>query len=351
MAYQRSGSAVTVRVGSCSWRADARTVGISLVVGALVIIGAGWSVSVGDFAIPISDVAREFTGIGGTPDSAFIIHALRLPRVLTGVMVGFAFGLSGQIFQRMVRNPLASPDILGLSSGAAFGAVVGIVLLELGAVSVTAAALVGSLATVVGIYVLGIKKGVSSYRLVLVGIGITALLNAGVSYLLTRAKLFEAQRATVWLTGSLNGRGWEYVRPLAVTLGVLVPVALLCARQLRVLEMGDDTAAALGVALGRSKLALTLSGAGLAAAATAAAGPVGFVALVSPQIARRLVGDRSTGMVPAGLVGAAIVVFADVLARRAFSPVELPVGVVTAIVGAPYLLWLLARANKIGSGG
>lgn len=351
MAYQRSGSAVTVRVGSCSWRMDARATGVSLVVGVLVIIGAGWSVSVGDFAIPISDVAREITGIGGTPDSAFIIHALRLPRVLTGVMVGFAFGLSGQIFQRMVRNPLASPDILGLSSGAAFGAVVGIVLLELGAVSVTVAALVGSIATVMAIYVLGIKKGVSSYRLVLVGIGITALLNAGVSYLLTRAKLFEAQRATVWLTGSLNGRGWEYVRPLTVTLGVLVPVALLCARQLRVLEMGDDTAAALGVALGRSKLALTLSGAGLAAAATAAAGPVGFVALVSPQIARRLVGDRSTGMVSAGLIGAAIVVFADVLARRAVSPVELPVGVVTAIVGAPYLLWLLARANKIGSGG
>lgn len=342
---------LTVRLGGVSWRGDVRAIAVSLVAAAVVAIGLAWSVSVGDFPIPLGDVVGQLTGLGGNPDSELIIEALRLPRVLTGVLVGFAFGVSGQIFQRMVRNPLASPDILGLSAGAALGAVASIVLVEAGTIDVTVAALAGSMATVAAIYLLAIKQGISSYRLVLVGIGITALLQAGVAYLLTRSNLYDAQRATVWLTGSLNGRGWEYVRPLTLALVVLVPVALVCTRSLRALELGDDTASALGVGLRRSKLGLTLSGAGLAAAATAAAGPVGFVALVAPQIARRLVGERAAGIIPAGLIGAAIMVFGDLLARRTFSPTELPVGVVTAIVGAPYLLWLLARANKIGTGG
>lgn len=342
---------LAVRVGPVSWRGDARAVAVGTIIAAVVAAGMAWSVSVGDFPIPLGDVARELTGVGGTTDSSFIIHTLRLPRVLTGVLVGFAFGVSGQIFQRMVRNPLASPDILGLSSGAALGAVFSIAILEAGTIDVTTAALVGAVVTVVAIYLLAIKQGISSYRLVLVGIGITALLDAGVAYLLTRAALYDAQRATIWLTGSLNGRGWEYVRPLSLALVALVPVALVSSRNLRALELGDDTASALGVNLRRSKLALTLSGAGLAAAATAAAGPVGFVALVAPQIARRLIGERAVGTVPAGVVGAGVMVFGDLLARRVFTPTELPVGVVTAVVGAPYLLWLLARANKIGTGG
>jgi iron complex transport system permease protein len=342
---------LTVRLWGISLRTSLRAIGTSAVIFGIVLVGLGWSVSVGDFPIPISDVFKEISGIGGSTDSDFIIHTLRLPRVLTGILVGFAFGVSGQIFQRMVRNPLASPDILGLSSGAALAAVFSIVILKSGTISTTGAALIGSLLTVAAIYLLAIKQGISSYRLVLVGIGITALLEAGVEYLLTRANLNDAMRATVWLTGSLNGRGWEFVRPLTLALAILVPIAMVCTRNLRVLELGDDTASALGVSLRRSKLGLTLSGAGLAAAATAAAGPVGFVALVAPQIARRLVGERAVGIIPAGLVGAVIMVFGDLLARRVFSPTELPVGVVTAVVGAPYLLWLLARANKIGTGG
>lgn len=345
------GGLLTVRLWGISVRVSTRAVTVSLILLSLVFVGLSWSVSVGDFPIPLSDVVKEITGIGGSTDSEFIVRTLRLPRVLTGILVGFAFGVSGQIFQRMVRNPLASPDILGLSSGAALGAVFSIVILASGTISATGAALIGSACTVVAIYLLAIKQGISSYRLVLVGIGITALLEAGVQYLLTRAELSDAVRATVWLTGSLNGRGWEFVRPLTLALGVFVPITMVCTRNLRVLELGDDTAAALGVSLRRSKLGLTLSGAGLAAAATAAAGPVGFVALVAPQIARRLIGERAVGIIPAGLVGAAVMVFADLLARRAFSPTELPVGVVTAIVGAPYLLWLLARANKTGTGG
>ncbi|MCB0971004.1 MAG: iron chelate uptake ABC transporter family permease subunit [Acidimicrobiales bacterium] len=351
LVVDRRGASLSLRVGPCSVRTSTRAIGVSLVLTAAIAVGAAWSVSVGDFPIPMGDVVGELTGLGGSDDSSFIIRTLRLPRVLTAVLVGLAFGVSGQIFQRMVRNPLASPDILGLSAGAAVGAVTAIVVTEAGSTSVTAAALAGSLLTVVAIYLLALERGLSSYRLVLVGIGITALAQAVVAYLLTRAELYDAQRATVWLTGSLNGRGWEYVRPLTAVFVVGVPLALVASRQLRALELGDDAAAGLGVGLRRSKLALTLAGAGLAAAATAAAGPVGFVALVSPQIARRLVGERTPGLVPAGLIGAAIVVYADLLGRRIAAPTELPVGVVTAVIGAPYLLVLLARTNRVGSGG
>ncbi len=234
---------------------------------AVVVVGLAWSVSVGDFPIPLGDVVKELTGIGGSTDSEFIIRGLRLPRSLTAVLVGAAFGISGQIFQRMVHNPLASPDILGVSSGAAVMAVFAIVTWTAPSSVVTLWALGGAVAAVAAIYLLAIKQGLSSYRLVLVGIGITAMLDAVVAYLLTRAKLFDAQRATVWLTGSINGRGWEYVRPLTIALVVLVPLALISARGLKVLELGDDAATGLGVGVRRSKLGLSLAAAGLAAVA------------------------------------------------------------------------------------
>jgi iron complex transport system permease protein len=342
---------LTVRVLGLSARIDARATVVTIGLALLVGLGLAWSVSVGDFPVPIGDVIGELTGLGGAGKSELIIRQLRLPRALTGLLVGAALGISGQIFQRLVRNPLASPDILGVSSGAAAAAVFAIVALAPTSTTVTAFALGGSVVAVAAIYVLAIKQGVSSYRLVLIGIGITAMLDSVVAYLLTRAELFDAQRAAVWLTGSLNGRTGDDVGPLTVALAVLVPLALVAARQLRTLELGDECAAGLGVATSRSKLVLTLVGAGLAAVATAAAGPVAFVALASPLIARRLVGGRSLGLIPAGLVGAATMVFADLAARRLFAPTELPVGVVTAVIGAPVLLWLLVRANRIGTGG
>jgi iron complex transport system permease protein len=351
VAPARVRGALVVRAGPISFRLDRRSVAVSAVLAAVVAFGLAWSVSVGDFPIPLRDVVGELLSGGGNGSTSFIIRTLRLPRALTAVLVGAAFGISGQIFQRMVHNPLASPDILGVSSGAAVGAVVCIVILGATSTVVTSAALVGSILTVALIYLLAIKQGLSSYRLVLVGIGLTAMLDAVVAYLLTRARLYDAQRATVWLTGSLNGRGWEYVRPLTVTLALLVPAALMSARQLRALELGDEAANGLGVGLMRSKLVLSLCGAALAAVATAAAGPVGFVALIAPQIARRIVGPGSTGLMSSALVGAAILVYGDLIARRVFAPTELPVGVVTAIVGAPFLIWLLVRANRIGRGG
>ncbi len=341
----------TVRVGGASTRTSIRAVAVCVALGVILAVGAAWSISVGDFPIPIHDVVATLFGYDANADYQFVILTLRWPRVLTGMLVGAAFGMSGQIFQRLVRNPLASPDIMGISTGAALAAVGAIVLFGAGIVGVTFAALVGAMATVALMYVLAYRRGISSYRLVLVGIGLTALFQAGVNYLMTRADIYDAQRALQWITGSLSGRGWEYVRPLSVTLAVLGPLALIGVRSLRALELGDAAACGLGVGLGRAKLGLSFAGAVLAAVATAAAGPVGFVALVSPQIARRLTGDRVTGLVPAALVGAVIVTYADIAARRLFAPTELPVGVFTAVIGAPFLLWLLARANQIGAGG
>jgi iron complex transport system permease protein len=347
----RDGRVLHPRIGPLSARVDGRAVFVSTIGTVIVLFGVALSVAVGDVQVRLWDVVREIGGFETSTKTEFVVNRLRFPRALTGMLVGAAFGLSGQLFQRLVRNPLASPDIIVVTAGSAFGAVFCIVVASTATTTVTSSALAGSVLTIVAIYLLAIRQGISSYRLVLVGIGMTAMLQAGVAYLLTRAELRDAQRAYVWLTGSLNGRSWEYVRPLSLALLILLPLAMLCSRSLRVLEMGDDCAAGLGVSTARSKVAIGMIGAALAAVGTAAAGPVAFVALLAPQIARRLVGERTPGLVPAAIVGAAMVVYGDLVARRLFAPTELPVGVVTAIVGAPFLLWLLARANRVGTGG
>jgi iron complex transport system permease protein len=347
----RDGRVLHPRVGPFSARIDGRAFVVSVVGIVVVLVGLAWSVSVGDVHVPFWDVVKQIAGVDTGTRTRFVVNRLRLPRALTGLLVGAAFGLSGQIYQRLVRNPLASPDIIGVTAGASFGAVLCIVAATSATATVTGSALLGALLTIAAIYLLAIRQGISSYRLVLIGIGMTAMLQAAVAYLLTRAELRDAQRAYVWLTGSLNGRSWEYVRPLTIALLVLVPSAMVCSRSLRVLEMGDDCAAGLGVSLRRSKVAIGVIGAGLAAVATAAAGPVAFVALLAPQIARRLIGERTPGLVPAAIVGAGMVVYGDLVARRLFAPTELPVGVVTAVIGAPFLLWLLLRTNRVGTGG
>ena len=352
IAHGRGSGLLILRVPGVGWsaRVHARSVAVTVALFGATFAVFAWSLSVGDFPIAITDVLATLAG-GGSDDSAFIVRTLRLPRGLTAVLVGAGFGLSGAIFQRLARNPLASPDIIGVNAGAAASAVFMIVVVGATGLQTTVGALGGSTVASLAIYLLAYKRGVTGYRLVLVGIGVTAVLTSVTQYLLTRAEIYEAQRAVVWLTGSLNGRGWEHVRPIAVALGALVPIAVGLGRHLRALELGDDTARGLGTAVEPARGALLLIGVALAAVATASAGPIGFVALVAPQIARRLVADRSLALLPSAACGALIVVTADLVGRRAFAPTELPVGVVTALVGAPYLLYRLARANKIGSGG
>jgi iron complex transport system permease protein len=343
-------AAIHVGAGRLRVRVHRRTLSVSLALAAVVAAATAVSVSVGDFPIPLSDVVPAILGFGN-PDSDFIVRTLRLPRALAGALVGASFGLSGAVFQSLARNALASPDVIGITAGASAAGVAVIVWVGAASTLVSLGALGGALLTAAAIYVLAYRQGVSGYRLVLVGIGVAAVLTALTSYLLTRAEIFEVQRATVWLTGSLNGRGWEHVRPVALAMTLLLPVTLALGRQLRLLELGDDTAKGLGARVEPARAGLIAAAVGLAAIATASAGPIAFVALVAPQIARRLVRTAGATLVPSALVGAALVLLADIAARRAFAPTELPVGIVTGIIGAPYLLWLLARANRIGAGG
>jgi iron complex transport system permease protein len=343
---------LVVRVPRAGWstRVHLRAVVVTAaaLAGALAVFV--WGLTVGDFPLPVGEVVATLLG-GGGGGSDFIVRTLRLPRGLTGLLVGAAFGLSGAIFQRLARNPLASPDIVGVNAGAALAAVFAIVVADRSGATVTAAALAGGAAASLAVYVLSWRNGITGYRLVLVGIGVTAVLTAGISYLLTQAQIFEAQQAIVWLTGSLNGRTWDDVRPVAWALAVLVPLAVGLARHLRMLELGDDAARALGVPVERARAGLMATAVALAAVATASAGPIGFVALVSPQIARRLVRDGALALLPSAAVGALLLVAADLVGRRVVAPTELPVGLVTAVLGAPYLLLLLARANRIGAAG
>lgn len=345
-------SIVVLRSRRLGWsaRLDARAVSVGLFLAALTAIVFAWSLAVGDFDVPIGDVVASLVG-RGERGTDFIVRTLRLPRGLTALLTGAAFGLSGAIFQRLARNPLASPDIIGIEAGAAAAAVFVVVIVGGAGTTVTAGALVGGLVTAMAVYFLSYRRGITGYRLVLVGIGISAMLTAITSYLLTRAELADAQRALVWLTGSLNGRGWEHVRPVSLGLLILVPATLATARSLRMLELGDDAAIALGARVERGRACLVVCGCLLAAVATASVGPVGFVSLVAPQIGRHLVGHRSVGLVAAGLCGSLLMLSSDLVGRTVFSPTELPVGIITAVLGAPYLLFLLARANRVGSGG
>ncbi|MGP2441989.1 FecCD family ABC transporter permease [Streptomyces sp. JW3] len=333
--------------GGLSLRLDVRslTVVVLLLVAALaasvVLIGTG------DFPIPAADVLRTLFG-GGTAGQEFIVRELRLPRVLVGLLVGASLGLGGALFQAITRNPLGSPDVLGLGQGATAGALIMIVLFSGSAAQVTFGALVGGLVTGFGIYLLAWKRGVHGYRLVLVGIGVSAIVTAVNGYLMTRADIVDASRAVVWMTGSLDGRDWDQVWPLLVLCLILVPVALANGRGLRMMEMGDDVSSALGVRVERVRMLLLVAAVLLTAAATAAAGPVGFVALTAPQLARRLTRAPGPNLLPSLCMGAALLVTADWVAQRTFGADQLPVGVVTGVVGGVYLLWLLVTERKAG---
>lgn len=324
----------------------------SIVVGGLLLAAtfviAVWSIMVGDFPLSVGQVLRAVFGDGGD-DAEFIVQALRLPRALTAMLVGAALGMSGAVFQSIARNPLGSPDIIGFESGAAAGAVLTITVLQGSSIAVAIGAVIGGLLTAFLVYVLAYQHGLATSRLVLVGIGIGFTATAAVDYMITRAQIYDVQRAAVWLTGSLNARTWDHVRTVGIALAVLAPLIVLAQRSLDRLELGDDTATALGVRVGRAKLLLILLAVGLAALAVAAAGPIVFIAFVSAPIARRMTSTPGACVVPAACVGALLTVAADLAARRVLAPTELPVGIATAVLGAPYLLWLLARRARTGS--
>jgi iron complex transport system permease protein len=333
--------------GGLSLRLDVRA---TVVVGLILLAALTASVvliGTGDFPIPAGDVLKTLLG-NGNAGQEFIINELRLPRVLVGLLVGASLGLGGALFQAISRNPLGSPDVLGLSQGATAWALTMIVLFSGSATQVTLGALVGGLVTGLAIYLLAWKQGVHGYRLVLVGIGVSAIVTAVNGYLLTRSTLTEAAQAVVWMTGSLSGRDWTQVWPLLWLCAVLVPLVLANARGLRMMEMGDDVSNALGVRVERVRLLLLVAAVLLTAAATAAAGPVSFVALTAPQLARRLTRSPGPNLVPSLCMGATLLVTADWVSQKVFGADQLPVGVVTGVLGGVYLLWLLVTERKAG---
>ncbi len=298
------------------------------------------SLGTGDHAITPVEVVRTLLG-GGTPADAFIVETLRLPRVLCALLVGGALGASGAVFQTLTHNPLGSPDVIGFTWGAAAGAVLQIAVLGGGAFAVSGSAIAGGLVTAMAVYGLSLGHGPTGARLILIGIGISALLAAVVTFLLARVDLNSAQAARLWLTGSLNGRGWEFAVPMMVALAVLLPALALLARPLTMLELGDDAARALGVPVDRARAALIVVAVGLCGCATAAAGPVPFVALAAPQLARRLTRASGPGLIAATLMGAVLLAAADLSAQRLLPTGGLPVGVMTGALGGAYLIWHL----------
>lgn len=339
---------MVVRGGSWSVRLRPRSIVVCVALaGATGVIGV-WSIMVGDFALSVGQVLGAVFG-HGSDDAEFIVQTLRLPRALTAMLVGAALGMSGAVFQSIARNPLGSPDIIGFESGAAAGAVLTITVLGGSSLAVAGGAVVGGLVTAMLVYVLAYQRGLAASRLVLVGIGIGFSAAAAVDYMITRAQIQDVQRAAVWLTGSLNGRTWDHVRTVGLALLVLAPFIFVAQRSLDRLELGDDTASALGVRVGRTKLLVIVLAVVLVALGVAAAGPIVFIAFVSAPIARRLASSPGACVVPAAFVGALLTMAADLAARRVLAPTELPVGIATAIIGAPYLLWLLSRRARTGA--
>ncbi len=325
-----------------------RSVAVCGILGMVVLVLATVSISIGDFPLSPSEVWEALVG-AGTPRSELVVTTLRLPRVLTAVFSGAALGMSGAIFQSLARNPLGSPDIIGFESGAALGAVAVLLVGHGTSTQAAAGAVAGGLLTALAVYALAWRHGIRTYRLVLVGLGVGFVLAAAVERLMTQANILDIQRATVWLIGSLNGRGWDHVTIAGLSLLILLPFVIVLNKNLVLLELGDDTATALGVRVQRSRLTLAVTGVLLAALAVAAVGPVAFVAFVCGPLARRVVGTSHAAVIPAGFLGAVVMVAADIVARTIIAPTELPVGIATAVIGAPYLLWLLTRQIRTGA--
>lgn len=339
----RSPSSTVVAAGRRT-RSNRRIV-VTAVLSALVVVLFLTTLIVGDRIYSVGDVIAVAFG-QDVPGASFTVGRLRLPRAIIGLLVGAAFGVAGMMFQTMLRNPLASPDIIGISYGSSAAAVTAIAFFGLGGPLVSLVALLGGLVVAIVIYLLSWRNGVQGARLILVGIAVGAMLLALIQFVLTRTEVYKAAEALRWITGSLGSAFWDDVPPLLLAMAILLPAAFALSGRLSVLQLGDELAAGLGVDPERTRLIVIVIGVGLTSVATAVAGPIAFVAFLSGPIASRLL-PGAPRMLPAALVGAALVLGADLIGANLL-PTTFPVGVVTGAVGAPYLLWLIARSNRIG---
>lgn len=332
---------VTIRAGAVALRVDPRVMLLTLGGVALILFLALWAVSLGSYRMPFSEALAAVRGIG-TEDQVFVVRTLRLPRIVCAILIGAALAVAGALFQGVVRNPLVSPDIIGIDTGASLIAVFWIVTGQPAAL-LPIAAFIGAVTTAAVIYLLTWKGGVDTDRMILVGIGVGAAISAGITFLTVKFPVEIVRPAEFWLMGSLTGSNWRDVTVLLVTVAVLIPSAAILARLLRAMQLGDDVTRGLGVPLEQVRLGLIVVGCGLAAVAVSVAGPIAFVALMVPHVARMLTGPVSSGvMLFTAALGAIFLLSADMIAQHAL-PVSLPVGAITAAVGAPYFLFLLYR--------
>lgn len=335
-----------LRLGGNSIRVRHRTVAAILGSLAVLVAVALWSAATGSTALGLD---RTWAALldQGTKGDEFILWDLRLPRLATGLAVGACMGLSGALFQNLTRNPLGSPDILGLTQGATSGALVAIILTSGGLQLTAVFAAFGALAT--GLVIWGLTRGgdPSGYRLVLVGIGVAAILAGVNGYLLTRTTIVDAFRAVYWLTGDLSGRSWDQAAIVAIVLAAGAAVVTVLSRGLDALRLGEASATGLGVHVTATRVAALVTASVLTAGAVAVAGPLAFVALAAPHIAARLTGSTRSFMLSA-IIGALIVTGADMIAVAGIADRQLPTGVVTGVVGGLYLVWLLIAHRKKG---
>lgn len=321
-------------------RPRTRRLAVHLGLVVAVVAVAVPAMMLGDYRLSLGQVVDAIFGSSGP--AHFVVIELRAPRWVLGALVGVAFGVSGALFQTSLRNPLASPDVLGVSQGASAAAVATLLIGGTSGWAMTAAAAGGGIAVGLLLYAVSWKQGTTGQRFVLSGIGVAYLAGSVVGYLLTRSDVRDAQSALTWMTGSLGQSSWQLVAVLGPVLLVLLPFACVLARGLDLLQLGDDRAASLGRRPERTRGGAVLLGVLLASAATAAAGPVSFVAFAAAPIARRLLGDGTPGLAASGLGGVVLVTGSDVVAQHLL-PVDVPVGIVTGALGAPVLIWLLAR--------
>ncbi|WP_228282278.1 FecCD family ABC transporter permease [Rubrobacter tropicus] len=335
--------------GRASALLDPRAIIVFVLLGLVAFAGVVANVGVGEYPIAPPDVIRALLGLGSDDGNyGFIVNALRLPRALVAVLVGAALAVSGAVLQGITKNDLAAPDIVGVNAGAGLAAVTLIVAFpSVSAAYLPPAAFGGALVVAGLLYLLAWRGSSSPTRLILVGVGLGAVATALTTFMITFGEIYQVSQALVWLTGSVYGRSWEQVLTLLPWLVIFMPLTLLRFRHLNALGLGDEVARGLGVRVELERGLLVLCSVALAAAAVATAGTIAFVGLMAPHIARRLVGPAHGGLLPvSAMTGGAMVVLSDLVGRTLFAPVEIPCGIVTAVVGAPFFLYLLYKTRK-----
>jgi len=326
-----------------SWRS---IIAVSILVATALVL-AVFALGVGQYPVSPGQVVAIVTGQDDSFASVLVLQ-WRMPRILLALLIGAALGISGAIFQALTRNPLGSPDVIGFDFGAYTGALIAIAVLGGGYYTIAVSAVVGGLATAVIVYLLSYKNGLAGFRLIIVGIAVGAVLSSVSQWIILKIKLHQAVTAAIWQQGSLNGLEWAQVYPMLG--GLVIGCALLAVigPQLPILEMGDDAAGALGVRPERVRLGYFGIGVLLIAVAAATAGPISFVALAAPQLARRLTGAPGVGLISAAAMGAVLLLSSDLIALTIFAPTELPVGAITVTLGGLYLVYLLiVQARRV----